>query len=250
MALIVGGRTIMGNSSSNPTAAEGNVYWNSSVDELRVYTGSTWEKCNNKAYGTSGNPSTDPFAQIKDLSSGQYWVKPGGEASRYVYVNNTDNGGGWVLVARVVDNTMAHYNSGEVNISSNTGPTLSSGVMKLSDAWITALRNASSYSGTTAWWLQSQTWNSNNSYPANMFVSTSATWSSTDHANSDNERTRVSTSFEGSISDQNPNSGTRGLGDHHTNNNYFAWVRHPEASGNPGFRQDTRGAASGYLWVK
>ena len=250
MALIVGGRTIMGNSSSNPTAAEGNIYWNSTDDELRVYTGSDWEKCNNALYGTSANPATDPFAQIKNRPSGQYWVKPGGEASRLVYVNNTDHGGGWGLVARVLNNTMAHYNTGEVNISNNTGPTLSSGVMKLSDAWIRALNSASSYSGSTGYWMQSQTWSSNNSYPANNFVSRTAQWSATDHANSENERTRVSTSFEGTISDRNPNSGTRGLGDHHTGTDYFAWVRHPESSGNNGFRQDTRGTASGYLWVK
>ena len=253
MALIVGGRTIMGNATSNPTAAEGNIYWNSSSDELLVYNGSDWQKCNNPPYGTSSNPATDPWTQLRSEASGNYWIQPSGWGQAHqVQMNNTDHGGGWVLVARVLNSNMDHYNTGAVNISGTTGPrTTNTNTQKFSDTMINQLRSASSYSGSTAWWLQSQTWSSNNSYPANMFVKTgSYSFSATDHANSVNDRTILATSFEGSLSDQNPNPGTRGLGDHHTNANYFAWVRHPESGGNNGFRQDTRGTASGYFWVK
>ena len=110
---------------------------------------------------------------------------------------------------------------------------------------------ASSYSGSTAWWMQSLTWSSNNSFSPNTFVKTgSFSFHATDSANAVNDKTILTNSFEGSFTDTGPNTGTRGLGDHHTNANFFAWVRHPESSGNPGFRQDTRGNASGYLWVK
>ena len=64
------------------------------------------------------------------------------------------------------------------------------------------------------------------------------------------KRTRVSTSYEGTISDQGPNTGTRGFGDHHTNSTYFAWGRHPEQNNNCGFRQDSLGSSNGYLWLK
>ena len=84
-----------------------------------------------------------------------------------------------------------------------------------------------------------------------MFISTSATVHLEENVNNDNNRTRVSTTYEGSISDRNPNSGTRGFGDHHTSGGtYFAWGRHPEQGNNCGFREDTNGASDGYLWVK
>ena len=169
-----------------------------------------------------------------------------------VQVNNTDNGGGWVLAAKVVSNSMDHYNTGSVNISGTTGPRTNDTVChKLSDSYINAIRSASSYSGSTAWWMQSLSWSSNNSYPANTFVKTgSFSFHATDSANGVNDKTICSNTFEGSLTDTGPNTGTRGLGDHHTNVNFFAWVRHPESGGNPGFRQDTRGNSSGYLWVK
>jgi len=253
MALIVGGRTIMGNATSDPTAAEGNVYFNTSSDELKVYNGSAWQKCNNPPYGTSSNPATDPWTQLRSEASGNYWIQPSGFSSAVqVQMDNTNNGGGWVLVARVLDSNMDHYNTGAVNISGTTGPrTTNTNTQKLTDTMINQIRAASGYSGSTAWWLQSQTWSSNNSYSANMFVKTgSYSFSATDHANSVNDKTIVSTAFEGGLTDTGPNPGTRGLGDHHTNANYFAWVRHPESGGNNGFRQDTRGTASGYFWVK
>jgi len=253
MALVVGGRTIMGNATSNPTAAEGNIYWNSSSDELLVYNGSDWQKCNNPPYGTSSNPATDPWTQLRSSASGNYWIQPSGWGqAHHVQMNNTDHGGGWVLAARVLNSNMDHYNTGAVNISGTTGPrTTNTNTQKFSDTMINQLRSASSYSGSTAWWLQSQNWSTGGtSWNMNMFVKTAANFHGTDHANSSNDRTIVSSTFEGTLSDRNPNSGTRGFGDHHTDSAYFAWVRHPEDSGNHGFRQDSRGNSSGYLWVK
>ena len=253
MALHVGGRVVYGALTSNPSSPnEGDIYWNSSNDKFLIWNGSAWQECNNPPFGTQSNPATDPFGQLRNFASGNYFIQPQGQSLMEVQVNNTDNGGGWVLAAKVMNNSMDHWNTGSVNISGTTGPrTNDTSCHKLSDSYINAIRSASSYTGSTAWWMQSNTWSSNNSYPANTFVKTgSFSFHATDSANGVNDKTILTNSFEGSFTDTGPNTGTRGLGDHHTNTNFFAWVRHPESSGNPGFRQDQRGNASGYLWVK
>ncbi len=246
---------ILGNKSSDPGSgnAEGDLLYHTSEDEYRFYDGSSWAPIS-PAIGSQTNPATDPYGQLRNNPDGNYWIKPPGFGSAIeVQMDNTNNGGGWVLVARVLDSNMDHYNTAAVNRSGSTGPrTNNTNTQKLSDAEINYLRDASSYSGSTAWWMQSQTWSSNNSYPANVFVKTGTfDFSATDSANNVNDKTILTNTFEGSLVDTSPNSGTRGLGDHHANGaNYFAWVRHPESSGNNGFRQDTRGTASGFLWVK
>jgi len=244
----------LGNLSSNPGSgnAEGDLYYNTTEDEVFVYDGTTWKSLE-PTVGSQANPATDPYGQLRTKASGNYWIQPSGFSSAIqVQMDNTNNGGGWVLAARVLDSNMDHYNTAAVNRSGTTGPrTTNTNTQKLSDAEINYIRDASSYSGSTAWWMQSQTWSSNNSYPANVFVKTGTfDFSATASANNVDDKTILSNTFEGSTTNLNPNAGTRGLGDHHTNANFFAWVRHPEDSGNYGFRQDTRGEASGYLWVK
>ena len=254
MVLYVGKRVVHGTAPSNPSSpSEGDIYWNSQEDELRIWTGSNWVICNNELFGSIGNPATDPYGQLRTQPSGNYYIQPSGQSQiKHVYVNNTDNGGGWVLAARVRDNSMNHYNTGQVNLSGSNAPrTNDSNTTKLSDSYINSIHSASSYTGSTAWWLQTDgSWSSDNSHFPNMFVDSNATMNATDHAFNQNARTRVSTTFEGSLSDRSPNNGTRGFGDHHTDPEFFAWVRHPEQGGNNGFRQDSRGQASGFLWVK
>ena len=133
-----------------------------------------------------------------------------------------------------------------VRISGSTGPRWNnSSTTKMADSWIQALRNASTYSGSTAYWLEAVDFNKD------MFVDTSATVHLEQSASNNNPRTRVSTSYEGGLSDRNPNTGTRGFGDHHTSGGtYFAWGRHPESGNNCGFREDSLGASDGFLWVK
>jgi hypothetical protein len=193
------------------------------------------------------NPASDPYS-LRDQEDGLYWIKPSGQIYTYqVYMDNTRNGGGWVLCAKVRTNTCQdHITTSAVRISGTTGPrTDDSDTHKFADSWIQALRNSSSYSGSTAYWMEAINFNKS------MFISTSATVHLEQSADQDNNRTRVSTSFEGSISDRNPNNGTRGFGDHHTSSGtYFAWGRHPEQGNNCGFREDALGASDGYLWVK
>ena len=195
---------------------------------------------------SQGNPASDPYS-LRNQEDGLYWIQPSGQSVYQVYMDNTRNGGGWVLCAKVRTNTCQdHITTSAVRISGTTGPrTDDSDTHKLADSWIQALRNGSSYSGSTAYWMEAI------NFGKSTFISTSATVHLEQDVNNDNNRTRVSNSFEGTISDRNPNSGTRGFGDHHTSGGtYFAWGRHPEQGNNCGFREDTNGASDGYLWVK
>ena len=244
--------------TSDPgSAAAGDCYFNTSSNKLRVYNGSAWKNYTEEPqYGTQNNPLTDPQQLVTQGSSdGNYWIDPPGQTAKECYFNNTDNGGGWMLAAVVRRSQgLAHYNTGWVNAGSpdtDTPKTNSGSTKKLSDSFVNAVRNMSSYSGGTAWWLQSLGWTSSNG-DGNMsfFVKTSATFDATDHAESQNDRTMCTYTYNAnSYSDLNPNSGTRGFGHHHNGNSYFAWCRHPE-SPNPGFRSDSRGESDGYLWVK
>ena len=186
---------------------------------------------------------------IKEAGGGDglYWIQPSGQGTYQMYVDNTRNGGGWVLCASVRTSTCQdHVTTGAVRISGSTGPRpANTDTTKMVDSWIQALRNGSTYSGTTAYWMEATGFNKN------VFISTAATVHLEQSADNDNNRTIISSTFEGSLSDRNPNNGTRGFGDHHTSSGtYFAWARHPEAGNNCGFREDTNGASNGYLWVK
>jgi len=204
-------------------------------------------------FGSSGvpgydqsNPATDPYS-LKDEPDGNYWIQPSGQGLYEVQMDNTRNGGGWVLCAKVCTSTCQdHITTGSVRMSGTTGPrSFDSETHKLADSWIQALRNGSTYSGTTAYWMEATGFNKN------VFISSNATVHLEQDVNQDNNRTIISTTFEGSLSDRNPNNGTRGFGDHHTSGgSYFAWGRHPEQGNNCVFREDTNGASDGYLWVK
>ena len=196
--------------------------------------------------GSENNPASDPY-ELRNESDGLYWIQPSGQSKYEVYMDNTRNGGGWVLCAKVCTATCQdHITTGAVRISGTTGPrTNDTQTHKFADSWIQALRNGSSYTGNTAFWMEATGFNKN------MFISNGATVDLQSSASNDNNRTRVSTTFQGSLSDRNPNSGTRGFGDHHTSSGtYFAWGRHPEEGNNCGFREDNLGASDGYLWVK
>jgi hypothetical protein len=84
----------------------------------------------------------------------------------------------------------------------------------------------------------------------NNFIDSNATVDLVSSADQQNARTRVATTFQGSLSDRAPNSGTRGFGDHHTGAPYFAYQRHPEQGTNSGFRNDSYGGSDGNLWIK
>jgi len=205
--------------------------------------------------GTAGNPATSGLQLYNaGYPSGYYYISVSGYGAYRMYVDNSRNGGGWVMAVRatVADN-QAHSNNSAVNFDGTNGPTLGqTSTRKVSDAWMNAYRSQSPYTGSTAYWLETTGgFTSSAGTIRNMFVDSNATVDTVSSADQQNERTRVSTTFEGSISDRNPNSGTRGFGDHHTSGGtYFAYQRHPEQGSNSGFRNDALGGSDGYLWIK
>jgi len=204
--------------------------------------------------GTASNPALSGM-QLYDqgYSSGYYYIAISGYSAQRMYVDNSRNGGGWLLMARVtVSSNQAHHNSSSVNVSSNNGPQYqATSTAKMSDAFMNAYRTASPYSGSTAYWMETTGgFTSSSGTILNNFIDTNATVDLVSSAQDQNARTRVATSFEGSLSDRNPNTGTRGFGDHHTAPSYFAYQRHPEQGSNSGFRNDSYGGSDGNLWIK
>ena len=232
---------------SSPTA--GHMRYNTTLNYVEVYNGSAWYRASSGilgTVGTEGSPATSS-SQLAGLPSGLYWFQPSGQTKYQMYVDNARNGGGWVMMAHVRTSTCQdHMTNAAVRISGTTGPRLTNtSTTKMADAWIQAFVNQSLYTGSTRYWMEATDFNKN------VFIDSQATVNLLDSAQNENARTRISNSYEGSLDDRNPNSGTRGFGDHHTSGGtYFAWGRHPESGGNCGFREDTNGASNGYLWVK
>ena len=232
---------------SSPSA--GHMRYNTTLNYVEVYNGSAWYRASSGilgTVGTEGSPATSS-SQLAGLPSGLYWFQPSGQTKYQMYVDNARNGGGWVMMAHVRTSTCQdHMTNAAVRISGTTGPRLTNtSTTKMADAWIQAFVNQSLYTGSTRYWMEATDFNKN------VFIDSQATVNLLDSAQNENARTRISNSYEGTLDDRNPNTGTRGFGDHHTSGGtYFAWGRHPESGGNCGFREDTNGASNGYLWVK
>ena len=232
---------------SSPSA--GHMRYNTTLNYVEVYNGSAWYRASSGilgTVGTEGSPATSS-SQLAGLPSGLYWFQPSGQTKYQMYVDNARNGGGWVMMAHVRTSTCQdHMTNAAVRISGTTGPRLTNtSTTKMADAWIQAFVNQSLYTGSTRYWMEATDFNKN------VFIDSQATVNLLDSAQNENARTRISNSYQGTLDDRNPNTGTRGFGDHHTSGGtYFAWGRHPESGGNCGFREDTNGASNGYLWVK
>ena len=239
-----------GTTAQRPSSPQaGHVRYNTTLSYVEVYDGSAWYRASAApagAVGTQGTPATNT-AQLAGLVSGNYWIQPAGQTAYEMYVDNSRNSGGWVMVGHVRTSTCQdHMTNGSVRISGTTGPRLTNtSTTKMADSWINALVNSSTYSGSTRYWMEATGFNKN------VFIDSSATVDLVSSASNQNARTRISTTYQGTLSDRNPNTGTRGFGDHHTSGGtYFAWGRHPESGNNCGFREDSNGASNGYLWVK
>jgi hypothetical protein len=241
--------------TSDPTSpSAGHTYVNTSTKELRIYNGSDWADIDISGLGTSSQPATSGV-QLYNAGkpSGYYYISVSGQTTYRMYVDNDRNGGGWVLAARVtISSNQAHHNSSAVNLSGTDGPQYqATSTAKVSDAWMNAYRSASPYTGSTAYWMETTGgFTGSSGTTLNNFIDSNATVDLVNAASNQNERTRVALTFEGSFSDRNPNSGTRGFGDHHTGSSYFAYQRHPEAGDQSGFRNDSYGASDGNLWIK
>lgn len=242
--------------TSTYSSAQAGAIAYSSDDGGQLYYKSTrgWESFT-APLGTSSNPATSGLQLYNaGYPSGYYYISVSGYSDYYMYVDNSRNGGGWVMAVRatVADN-QAHSNNNAVNFDGTNGPTLGqTSTRKVSDAWMNAYRSQSPYTGSTAYWLETTGgFTESAGTIRNMFVSSNATVDTVSSAEVQNARTIVSTTFEGTLDDRAPNTGTRGFGDHHTSGGtYFAYQRHPEQGNNSGFRNDALGGSDGYLWIK
>ena len=238
----------------NSSATAGTIAYVSDDNGNLYYKYASGWKSFTASIGTSSNPASSGVQLANQgYPDGYYYIAVSGYSAQRMYVDNTRNGGGWLLMARVtVSSNQAHHNSSSVNVSGNNGPQYqASSTAKMSDAFMNAYRSASPYSGSTAYWMESTGgFTSSGSTILNNFIDTNATVDLVNSADQQNARTRVATTFEGSISDRNPNTGTRGFGDHHTAPAYFAYQRHPEQGNNSGFRNDAYGGSDGNLWIK
>ncbi|ADO98429.1 hypothetical protein PRSM4_045 [Prochlorococcus phage P-RSM4] len=240
----------IGTTAERPSSpAAGHVRYNTTLGYAEVYNGSAWYRASSGilgTVGTEGSPATNS-QQLAGLPSGLYWFQPSGQTKYQMYVDNSRFGGGWVLMASVRTSTCQdHMDQGAVRISGTTGPRLdNTSTSKMADAWINAFVSGSNYTGSTRYWMEATGFNKN------VFIDSNATVDLLSSASNQNARTRISNSYEGSLDDRGPNTGTRGFGDHHTSGGtYFAYGRHPESGNNCGFREDSLGASNGYLWVK
>ena len=243
-----------GTTAQRPSSPQaGMIRNNTETNVVEVYDGTAWTTVfqiprDAGNIGTAAQPAISGMEIYQaGLPSGTYYIQPTGQSAYQMYVDTTSFGGGWVLCATVRTSTCQdHMTNAAVRISGDQGPTIAdTSTTKMADTWINALRSGSTYTGSTAYWLEATDFNKD------MFVSSAATVDLLSSASNENERTRVSLTYQGSLDDRGPNTGTRGFGDHHTSSGtYFAWGRHPESGGNCGFREDTLGASNGYLWVK
>jgi len=254
---VVSGGTLVtksGNTAGRPaTPSIGTLYLNTETNSTEIYRSSGWSDISPRL-GSIDNPALSGIAlKNAGFSDGWYYIRPNGQASAYrMYVDNTRNGGGWVCCVRATRASgQAHSNNSAVNFDGVNGPNPSAAsASKVSDAWMNSLRGSSTYTGSTAYWMEAPSW-TNGATNKHMFISSSASVDTVASASDQDARTNVSTTFEGSISNRDPNTGTRGFGDHHTSSGtYFAYMRHPEQGTNYGFSEDALGQADGVLWIK
>jgi hypothetical protein len=241
----------------------GSLFFNETTDRIETWNGTAWVETGTSGttlvnIGTSANPATSgQQLNYYGFDTGYYYIRPTGESTTYrMYVDNRRYAGGWVCCATVRrENCQSHVITGSYGLYTtdgiNYGPVYTSTTtMKMTDTFIQNLRNSSTYRGQTPTWLESGHW-TNNYGPKNMFFPYAMTFQLNASASEQNARTTIAKNYEGLFDDRNPNTGTRGMGDHHTSGGvYFAWGRHPEDGNNCGFREDTLGQANGWLWVK
>jgi hypothetical protein len=188
------------------------------------------------------------------VSSGNYWIKPNSSQPAYLmYVDNTTNGGGWVRVAGIArNNGVGYVTNSAYQMDNNHPPGSDSYSRHPGSAWMEALRDASTYSGNSPYWMHA--------YSGDF---TDQKWI---HSDMDNDidlvtavtsggdpRGKFSWSYQGTFYNDAGNDGSRGMGGSHYNTiggkAQWAWCRHPE-QGDGGFNGDGKGRASGYLYIK
>ena len=242
----------------------GSLFYNETENRVEAWDGTNWVASGTGAtaattLGLPSNPApSGQYLNYAGFETGYYYIQPNNESLAYrMYVDNRRYAGGWtcaVVVRR--EDCQSHVTNGQYGTFTRTdgylqGPIYDAQVtIKMADTFIQNLRNSSLYRGQTPYWLESGHWTSNYG-PINQFFPFAMTIDLLSSASGQNARTNIALQYEGQFNDRNPNTGTRGMGDHHTGGTtYFAYGRHPEQGNQCGFRQDSLGEANGWFWVK
>jgi hypothetical protein len=242
----------------------GSLFYNETENRVEAWDGTNWVASGTGAtaattLGLPSNPApSGQHLNYAGFETGYYYIQPNNESLAYrMYVDNRRYAGGWtcaVVVRR--EDCQSHVTNGQYGTFTRTdgylqGPIYDAQVtIKMADTFIQNLRNSSLYRGQTPYWLESGHWTSNYG-PINQFFPFAMTIDLLSSASGQNARTNIALQYEGQFNDRNPNTGTRGMGDHHTGGTtYFAYGRHPEQGNQCGFRQDSLGEANGWFWVK
>jgi hypothetical protein len=242
----------------------GSLFYNETDNRVEAWDGTNWVASGTGAtsattLGLPSNPApSGQHLNYAGFETGYYYIQPNNESLAYrMYVDNRRYAGGWtcaVVVRR--EDCQSHVTNGQYGTFTRTdgylqGPIYDAQVtIKMADTFIQNLRNSSLYRGQTPYWLESGHWTSNYG-PINQFFPFAMTIDLLSSASGQNARTNIALQYEGQFNDRNPNTGTRGMGDHHTGGTtYFAYGRHPEQGNQCGFRQDSLGEANGWFWVK
>lgn len=226
------------------------------------WTGTRFEGCTSDGWITFGNlvpgrTASDPAqgcAQVRldfpQAADGTYWIDPDGSGSPFQAYCDMANGG-WTLVARMtVASNQAHYNTGSVGLSLATDPVALDHptTQKFSDTRINLIRTNSPYTGSTGYRMSCWEGTAN---VQTMYCSRSCTFHAQNSVNT-SECSRCTNTFNGTLIQLTPNTGTRGLGHHHdaTYAWTMAWQRHPEQGDQSGCRSDAKGGGNGHLWIR
>lgn len=186
--------------------------------------------------------------KAKGLPTGEYLIdRMRADAPANVFCQD-----GWALMARAtVGDCQAHWNRDEVGgISDSEAPQYrGSSTRKFSDSDIRAYRDRTAYNGRNSYRMEATSGECNG---AEFFCPTTCEFDAVSQANSGNRQcVACSVSLDGGAYTTNrPNSGTRGIGHHHWNDQkLFAWMRHPEHGNNCGFKSDKCNSMDGHLWL-
>lgn len=133
----------------------GMLIYNSSIENIQVYNGNAWSLMLQKV-GTFSSPAQNGKVLFSaGEPSGFYWIQPvGSTEKKYCYVDNTNYGGGWVLVQTVGSSTSFHGDRvidhnlfATTDVDGNTAETIpfsgtgysSTDGRRFSDSWVKAL---------------------------------------------------------------------------------------------------------------
>jgi hypothetical protein len=92
------------NNDTRPVSGEtGMIGFNTTSKKVEIYDGTKWSPIGGAELGSFANPAPNGIV-LRDngFSTGYYWIQPiGSSDKKYCYVDNTNYGGGWVLVQTV-----------------------------------------------------------------------------------------------------------------------------------------------------